>query len=129
MLMNQRLLYLIITLVIFGIEYLIATVWSHHHFIRAYFGDFLVVILIYVALKIIWNSEPKLLALGVFIFSVLVEFAQYFRIADHLNLAEGGTARMLVGTSFSWLDILMYALGCLTIYLLDKPFYRAGRYV
>lgn len=127
--MQQRLIYLVLTIAIFIIEFLIATVWNHNHFIRAYFGDFLVVILIYYFIKIFVNIEPLRLALGIFIFSILVEFAQYFRIADHLQLAEGSAARVVVGTSFSWIDIFMYALGCLAVYLVDKHFYRVGRYV
>lgn len=127
--MYYRLSYLVVTLMIFSLEVLIATVWSHHHFIRAYGGDFLVVILIYTAWKVVWNSEPYRLAWGVLVFAVLVELAQYLNITDHLQLGADSVARVVVGTSFSWLDILMYALGCLAIYVVDKRFYRAGAYV
>jgi hypothetical protein len=126
--MQQRLVYLVMTISLFIIEYLIATVWNHNHFVRAYWGDFLVVILLYTFIKIFWNIAPKVLALSIFIFSVFVEIAQYFHLADHLQLTEGSIARIVVGTSFSWIDILMYALGCLVIYLLDKPFYKPLKY-
>ena len=66
------------------------------------------------------NVAPQPLALGIFGFACLVEFAQYFKIADILQLT--GWARTIVGTSFSGYDILMYGLGCLCIYALDGYF-------
>ncbi|WP_298608951.1 DUF2809 domain-containing protein [uncultured Thiothrix sp.] len=99
-------------------EVLIATKLKDYHFIRAYFGDFLVVILVYCSVLAFWKLEPKRLALGVFIFACLIEIAQFFQLADRLELT--GAARIMLGTSFSWEDILMYALGCLSVYVLVK---------
>lgn len=105
---------------LFLIEVLIATQFKHYHFIRAYFGDFLVVILVYCTLAAFWQFEAKHLALGVFIFACIIELGQLFKLADILELT--GTARIILGTSFSWEDILMYALGCLSIYGLATCF-------
>ena len=108
---------LIATLLLFLTEVLIATKLGHHHFIRAYFGDFLVVILVYCAIKSFFPITPKPLAIGVFIFAAAVELAQCFQIADHLQLT--GVARVVVGTSFSFYDLVMYAAGSLCIYWID----------
>lgn len=99
---------------LFLVEVLIATQLKDYHFIRAYFGDFLVVILVYCVLASFWQFEPKQLALGVFIFACTIELAQLFKLADVLELT--GAARIILGTSFSWKDILMYALGCISVY-------------
>ena len=42
---------------LFLVEVLIATQFKHYHFIRAYFGDFLVVILVYCTLAAFWQFE------------------------------------------------------------------------
>ena len=68
-------------------------------------------------LKAFHDFDPKRLAIGIFAFSVSVEVAQYFNIADVLQLSGG--ARVVVGTSFSLLDVLMYAAGCGVVYGLD----------
>lgn len=115
--MRLNLPMLITAITLFVVEIIIATKLNNYHFIRAYFGDFLVVILVYCAVKAFWNVEPKRLATGVFIFACAVEVAQWFRLADVLHLT--GWARVVLGTSFSFHDILMYAAGCLAIWWLD----------
>lgn len=115
---NTRLTYLFISLGLLLVEFIIATQLTEIVWIRAFFGDFLVVILLYTLVKSVVDVTPKPLALGIFIFACWVEFAQYFKIADILQLT--GWARTIVGTRFSGYDILMYALGCLTIYGLDR---------
>ncbi len=116
--MAKRFTYAFLALLLLGIEVIIATHFNNSFFIRAYFGDFLVVILLYYLLQALHDFPPKRLALSIFIFACFVETAQYFQLADHLHLT--GIARILVGTSFSWIDILMYAAGCLSSYYLDN---------
>lgn len=57
------------------LEMLIVTKLKRDHFIRDYFGDFLVAILVYCSVLAFWKLEPKLLALDVFIFTCLIEVA------------------------------------------------------
>ncbi|MGB5598031.1 ribosomal maturation YjgA family protein [Thiothrix lacustris] len=104
-------------IILFIVEVIIATKLNDYHFIRAYFGDFLVVILLYCAAKAVYDFEPKRLAIGVFAFATLIEVAQLFRLADVLHLT--GWARVVLGTSFSFHDLLMYAAGCIAVYWLD----------
>ena len=113
----MNLKYTLAALALFIVEVIIATKLNDHHFIRAYFGDFLVVILLYCMAKAVYDFDPKRLAIGIFAFSVGVEVAQYFRIADVLQLT--GWARVVVGTSFSFHDMLMYAAGCFAVYWVD----------
>ncbi len=118
--MNPRTYYLITTLLLFLLEVFIATALKHYTFIRANFGDFLVVILIYCFMKIWYPFEAKKLALGVFIFAVMIEISQYFHLANILHLH--GIGRIILGTNFSFQDIAMYALGCWVAYWGDKKF-------
>lgn len=112
--MRKRIVYLILTLLLLGIEILIG-VFVNDSFIRPYFGDVLVVILIYTLIRIFFPSGLPFLPLGIFLFAVCVEVAQYFHIADLLHLERFPLLRVIVGTSFSWTDILCYAVGCLTV--------------
>lgn len=113
--MNYK--YALAALTLFIVEVIIATKLNGNHFIRAYFGDFLVVILLYCMAKALYGFDSKRLAISIFTFSVIVEVAQYFRIADVLHLT--GWARVVVGTSFSFHDVLMYAAGCLVVWWVD----------
>jgi hypothetical protein len=90
-----------------------------------------VVILIYHLIKAFLDLPPASLALAVFSFSCVVEISQYFHLADAIGLPRGGLLSVLLGNSFSWLDLLMYLLGCVTSYILDsrfitKPQHRLG---
>jgi hypothetical protein len=118
--MRSRAKYLLIALIIFIIEVLVATIFSHFIFIRSFLGDFLVVILLYFLVKAFRQVTPLPLALAVFVFSCIVETTQYFHLADWLGLQRGNLLSILMGTNFSWVDILMYFFGCITSYFFDS---------
>ncbi len=120
--MDLKLKYALFALTLFFIEVIIATKLNDYHFIRSYFGDFLVVILLYFTAKAVYDFNAKSLAICVFTLAVLIEIAQYFHLADILKLAHGGVARIVLGTSFSFHDLLMYAAGTLLVYYLDTHF-------
>lgn len=69
--------YLIIALIIFTIEVLIAT-YLKHGFIRYTFGDYLVVILLYCFCKSFINTRPIIIAILVLIITLLYFFLEYF---------------------------------------------------
>lgn len=117
--MKFNLKYFLLSILIFLIEVLIATVFKDVFFVRAYLGDVIVVMLIYTLILSFFRVEnlPKLIV-GIFIFSVIVEFLQYFKIADVLGLKPGSVAAIVVGNSFSWIDVLCYAVGCVILYLI-----------
>jgi len=113
--------YSILTIAIFIVEVLIATVFKDWFFVRAYLGDVIVVMLIYTFILTFFKIENKqILILGIFIFSVFIEFLQYLGIADVLKLKPGSIAHIVVGSSFSWIDILCYAAGCLFLWVLPN---------
>lgn len=109
--------YFLLTLVIFLVEVLIATTLKDIFFVRAYLGDVIVVILLYTFVKSFIAINDQKLILGILIFSCCVEFAQYFNIAEKLGFQPGSLMYIVIGNSFSWIDILCYAVGCLLLYL------------
>jgi len=110
--------YLLLTILLFLVEVFIAK-FVHDRFIRPFFGDFLVVILLYFFAKTFWNASSKTIAISVLIFSFVVEILQYFKIVEILGLKGNRLAEIVIGTSFSWLDLVAYTLGVLTVYWLD----------
>ncbi|MEG0928852.1 ribosomal maturation YjgA family protein [Chryseobacterium sp.] len=112
--------YFLISIFIFLIEVLIATKLKDVFFVRAYLGDVIVVILLYTMVKSFFRVNNQKLIGGILIFSCMVEFAQYFNIAEKLGFREGSLMYIVIGNSFSWIDILCYATGCLLIYLFVK---------
>ncbi|MBP3387415.1 MAG: DUF2809 domain-containing protein [Clostridia bacterium] len=116
MLKRKRLVYLSLSAVLFLIELFIA-LFVRDRFIRPYFGDVLVVILVYCAVRVVLPEKPRLLPIYVFVFAVFVEITQYLDLAELLG--GGVFLETLIGTSFSWLDILCYLCGTILIYPLD----------
>ena len=111
--------YFIAALLLFITEVLIA-LFVHDQFIRPYIGDFLVVILIYCFVKSFLNTQVIPTAIGVLLFAYTVELLQYFRIVEVLGLQHSRAARIIIGSSFEWQDILAYTLGILMVVLVEK---------
>lgn len=102
----------LLTLLVFGLEILVATVFASSPFIRGSVSDFLVVMLIFCAV-LTWARIPHLpLAGAVLLLAWTVEVAQRFGLADALGFPRGSLPSILIGTTFSWEDLLMYTLGC-----------------
>lgn len=108
-----------LTVVLLLIEVLIA-MYVRDNFIRPYFGDFLVVILMYCFLKSIADPDVKLTAMAVLLFSYLIEIFQYLNFVERLGLGNSEIARTLIGTSFAWMDILAYTTGILTVLWFER---------
>ena len=89
-------------------------------FIRPYMGDFLVVILIYAFVRAFFKYSMNLTAIGVLLFSFLVEILQHFNIVDVLGLGSSRLARTVIGTSFSWEDFIAYSLGIIMVLVSEK---------
>lgn len=108
--------YFLAFLVLLIIEIIIG-VYIHDRFIRPFVGDILVVGLIFCFLYsfIKWRIKPLLVS--IFIFSVLVEVLQYFKIADVLGI-ENKILRVMIGTAFSWWDIVCYAVGIAVLWMM-----------
>lgn len=117
-LLKFRTCYFILTILIFAIEVLIA-LFVHDRFIRPYFGDFLVVILLYCGFRSFLNIRPFPTAIGVFLIACTIEALQYFHLVNRLGLSHSRLARIVLGSSFEWTDIVTYAAGILCTLLVE----------
>ncbi len=114
---NKKFFFL--TLVLFIIEILIA-LFVRDHFVRPYVGDYLVVILIYCAVRTFFNTSIITTSIGVLLFSYLVEILQYFHIVDKLGLEKNTIAKTIIGDGFDWIDLAAYTLGITTVLAIER---------
>lgn len=106
-------------LLIFVIEVLIA-LYVNDSIIRPYGGDLLVVVLIYYFVKSFVQIKPLYLSVGVLLFAYAVEIGQYFNLVEVLGLQDHTIMRIVIGSSFSWGDMIAYTLGAIVCYLVDR---------
>lgn len=118
MLKNKRIIYAILFFALLVIEVIIA-LFIKDRFIRPYVGDLLVTVLLCAFIRIFIPNKIAALPFFVFLFSVLVEFAQYIDVVKLLGLENSKVLSVLVGRSFSVIDIICYALGCLLFFIAD----------
>ena len=107
-----------------GLEVLIA-LFVNDGFIRPYGGDILVTVLLCCVVRVAVPRKCRVLPLWIFVFSVAVEFAQYFDFVTLLGLGDISFFCILLGTSFAWFDIVCYGIGCITFWGAEQLFKSA----
>jgi len=111
--------YFILTLILLLTEVLIA-VSVHDMCIRPYAGDLLVVIFLYCLVRS-FLKVPVLHAMaGVLLFAFGIEILQYFHFIVLLGLQHSTVARMVLGTSFSWMDLVVYVAGGVVVMVVER---------
>lgn len=108
----------VIACILFLMELIIA-VCINDNFIRPFVGDVLVVIFIYYFIKSFLNVPLLQIALFTLLFSFTIEILQYFRLVDLLGLGNYKWARIVIGTSFSWWDLVCYFIGVVLLFIFD----------
>jgi hypothetical protein len=88
-----------------------------------YLGDALYAAMVYAILRLFWRAQARArLAVSTMAIMTLIELFQLTMIPAHL-LANGHMmvriCARLIGTEFSFLDLLTYAVGIACIYLAD----------
>ena len=125
--MNTRLKYGIASIVLLGIEILIglyATGW-----VRNYLGDVLVVILIYTLIRTIFIKGPSkwyVLPTAILVFAFAVEFLQLWGFCDRFGITNK-LLRIIIGTGFSYIDLLCYTVGIIPCYIVEFVRYRLSK--
>lgn len=115
------LVFLLLTLT----EVLIA-LFIHGGFVRNYLGDVIVVWVVYCFIQALSGGRFNgyIAAIGVMIFAFAIEFLQKINIVDILGLGSIPFFRILIGTSFSPIDLICYAAGsaiiCAAIFIKRK---------
>ena len=113
---NKR--YFFLAVILFITEVLIA-LYLRDRFVRPYVGDFLVVMLIYCAVRTFLNAPPLKVAIGVLLFAYTIEGLQYLQIVDRLGLSTNTLAKTVIGYGFEWWDMLAYTLGVFVILIFE----------
>src|SRR5690606_27047763 len=73
--------------------------------------DVLVMVLMYAFVKSFVCVPPAQLTIALLLFAIAVEVSQYFNLAHLLNLDQNKVARIVLGSTFDWMDILAYVVG------------------
>ena len=115
--------YFAITILLFLLEIAIA-LYVHDNFIRPYFGDFLVVILLSCFLKSFVKVSVWVAAALVLLFSFAIESAQYLNLVEKLGLQHSKIAKVVLGNSFAWMDLLAYTLGILAVIIMEEILFK-----
>ena len=113
----------LIALFIFILEVIIG-LYIHDQIIRPYVGDILVVILIYYFIKAFVTIKPLYIAIFTLIFAFTVETLQYIKFIEIIGLQDSTLAKVIIGTSFSWIDMLCYVIGFGCLFVMDKDLRR-----
>ena len=109
----------ILMIIIFIVEVCIA-VFVHDNFIRPFVGDIIVVWFMYYFIRAFVECKVLYVAFFTLAFSFFVEIGQYFNLITILGLQESNLARIVMGTSFSWWDLLCYVIGFGFLFIFDK---------
>ncbi|MDB5157023.1 MAG: hypothetical protein JWR50_1730 [Mucilaginibacter sp.] len=113
--------YSLLTILLFLTEVFIGR-YMDDALIRPYGGDFLVVILIYCFVRSFFKTPVLRTAIGVLLFSYFIEITQYFHLVDILGWHNCKIARIVMGTYFSFVDLLAYTLGILSVLIIENLF-------
>lgn len=89
-------------------------------FIRPFFGDVLVVMLLFSFVKIFSKSNSIKIAIAVLLFAYMIEILQYFNFIESLGIQDNKIARVVLGATFDWLDLGAYTLGVIFSMVLDN---------
>ena len=91
-------------------------------FIRFTVGDFIASILVYAFFRSFLKRKPINIAILALAISFSVEFLQLFNLLDLLDLRGNKIMTTLLGSHFSISDLIAYALGIITIFIIDLKY-------
>ena len=115
--------YLVLTLILLAFEILIAT-FIKTGFIRHTFGDFLCVILLYCFFKTFIEGHHFKIAISVLLIAFTVEFLQLTNYLEFFNLQNNHLAKVILGSTFQFSDLVAYSLGIITTITIDFKIYK-----
>jgi hypothetical protein len=117
--MRKRIVFGVLSAVLFGVEVLIGM--YAHGWVRNYFGDVLIVILLYTLFRTAFPEWPRkwwLLPTAILAFAFAVEFMQLWGFCDHFGITNR-LLRIILGTGYSTIDLMCYAIGIVPCYVAE----------
>ena len=124
----KRIVFGVVSLALLGIEIMIGLYASG--WIRNYFGDVLVVILIYTLCRTISPDKPSVwyvFPTAVLVFAFAVEFLQLWGFCDRLGITNK-LLRIIIGTGFSIADLVSYIAGIIPCYFVEYRIFGHRNY-
>lgn len=123
--MKAKSVYLLIGLVIMVVSGIGSRVFhTGFSWFDKYLGDALYAVMFYLMLSLLWLSGRALYkACTVMVFMTVIETFQLTQIPLQLSQSTNMVLRImavLLGTEFSWIDMLAYVLGITAIFLIDQ---------
>ena len=115
---KKRVVYLTIAIVLFLVEFWIERNFQQG-FIRYYLGDYLVAILLYTLFMCICLPRYFPAAMAVLFACYVTEAFQWMDILSMLHIKKTRVTNILLGSTFSWTDILCYTMGVLTVFFVE----------
>ena len=106
-------------LIIFGVLVLIAA-FVRDDVIRPLGGDLLVVGFLYALVRATTAANKAGAAIAVVAFAFVVEGLQAVDVIERLGLEHTLATRLILGSVFDWRDLVMYALGGLASFAVDR---------
>ena len=88
--------------------------------IRPFVGDVLVVIFIYCFVRAFTKFSYLKVVIGVLLFAYLVEAIQATSFIDWVGLSDNKVAKIVLGSTFDWKDLLAYTVGAVLILIFEK---------
>lgn len=125
---SKRMIYSCLFCGLFAVEVCIA-LFIHDDFVRPYVGDTLVTLLLCCMCRVFIPDTARFLPFAVFLFATCVEIGQYFDIVALLGLADNRLISIALGRTFSWLDIVCYAVGCVAAFGVEQIISRCRKEV
>ena len=94
--------------------------YVHDNIIRPYGGDFLAVLFLYCLIKSFFYTPVLKAAVWALLVAYAIEVSQYFHLTHLLGLQNSKTIHLLLGSFFSWTDILCYTCGFILIIIIEQ---------
>ena len=116
--MRKRAIYFLIFLFLLLVEIAIAT-YLKTGFIRANLGDLLVVIVLYCLLMSTLKPSVKTGLVLTLAIAFMIELLQLIDLTRFFPQEYKQLATLVLGSHFSWLDLLMYVLGIVCVWITE----------
>jgi hypothetical protein len=94
-------------------------IFVHDNIIRPFVGDALVVGVVYFFVRS-FIKKQRFLPIYVFLFACAIEVGQYFNLVSILHMENFKIARIIIGSTFDYMDIFSYFIGTIFIYVYEK---------
>jgi len=122
-----RPIYLALAAAILAVEVAIAKGIIPGVFVRQNLGDVLVIALIYFFIRGVTRLRLSTALIASVTIGFVTEFLQYIHLVDRLGLQKGSVLYIVIGNTFSVMDLLMYLTGGLLAAGVDALLFNERR--